>query len=136
MEHDLNYIAKVEKAIAKKYGEEAVQNPRAGWTVEKEKDYQEQVKKSVEKSIIKDDKIKKIETNGFLVSEKLFNKESDRVCPACFEYSFKIKDNLYMNRYDCCHKCYIQFVVDREERWFDLSERVEFLASYYKRGEI
>ena len=31
MKRDLNYIAKVEQAIAKKYGDIAVQNPRAFW---------------------------------------------------------------------------------------------------------
>ena len=41
---DLNYIVKVEKAIAKKYGEEAIQNPRANWNEDKEQDYLEQIK--------------------------------------------------------------------------------------------
>ena len=30
-EKDWDYIAKVEKAIAKKYGKETVQNPKASW---------------------------------------------------------------------------------------------------------
>ena len=33
---DLNYIAKVEKAIAKKYGDLAIQNPAKFWNEEKE----------------------------------------------------------------------------------------------------
>ena len=40
-----------------------------------------------------------------------------------------------MNKYDCCGKCYIQFVEGREERWSNLTERVEFLAAYYNQGE-
>ena len=32
-------IIHYEKAIAEKYGDEAVQNPRANWTPEKEKEY-------------------------------------------------------------------------------------------------
>ena len=36
---DLNYIAKVEKAIAKKYGNIAIQNPASFWDEEKEKKY-------------------------------------------------------------------------------------------------
>ena len=36
---DLNYIARLEQAIAKKYGEETVQNPRSTWTQEKEQKY-------------------------------------------------------------------------------------------------
>ena len=77
----------------------------------------------------------KINKDGFLVAKKLLNRERDRTCPACFEYSFDMKDDLYMNRYDCCYKCYIQFVEGREERWSNLTERVEFLSSYYNRGE-
>ena len=135
MKKDLNYIAKVEKAIAKKYGETTVQHPRANWTTEKEKDYLDQIKKIYNRQK-KSKQDEKTEANGFLVSEKLLNKESDRVCPACFEYSFNMRDDLYMNKYDCCYGCYIQFVEGRETRWFNLTERVEFLASYYNQGEI
>ena len=41
---DPNYIVKLEKAIAKKYGEEAIENPRKHWNDEKEEDYQKQIK--------------------------------------------------------------------------------------------
>ena len=135
MKKDLNYIAKIEQAIAKKYGEKTVQHPRANWTTEKEKDYLDQIKKIYNRQK-KSKQDEKTEANGFLVSEKLLNKESDRVCPACFEYSFNMRDDLYMNKYDCCYGCYIQFVEGRETRWFNLTERVEFLASYYNQGEI
>jgi len=30
-----------------------------------------------------------------------------------------MKDDLYMNKFDCCWKCYIQWVEDREERWLE-----------------
>ena len=36
---DPNYTVKVEKAIAKKYGEETIQHPKSNWTDEKEKEY-------------------------------------------------------------------------------------------------
>ena len=62
-------------------------------------------------------KASKVELNGFLLSEKLINKRSERTCPVCDTYSFNKKDDLYMNRFDCCFKCYINFVEDREERW-------------------
>ena len=62
----------------------------------------------------------------------LLTKDEDRVCPACFEYSFNLKDDLYMNKYDCCWKCYVQFVERREERWIDIDQRVEFLGNFYK----
>ena len=135
LDKDLNYIARVERAIAKKYGNEAIQNPRGNWDEEKEREYLKQIKLVHKKEISRRDKEGKIQKDGFLISKKLLNKREDRTCPACFEYSFKIKDDVYMNRYDCCHRCYIKFVEGKEERWSNLTERVEFLASYYRRGE-
>ena len=41
---NLNQIAAVEKAIAEKYGAEAIANPRADWDEEKEKEYLSQMK--------------------------------------------------------------------------------------------
>ena len=46
---DPNYIVKLEQAIAKKYGQETIQNPRGNWDEEKEKDYEDQIKKLSEK---------------------------------------------------------------------------------------
>ena len=47
---DPNYVVKIEKAIAAKYGKEAVQNPRQNWTEEKEKDFLEKFKASTRRS--------------------------------------------------------------------------------------
>ena len=113
---DLNQIVKVEKAIAQKYGEDAIANPKHYWNEEKEKAYIEQLKElsQIEK---RNDKDQKIEVDGIFISKKLLNKDSKRTCPVCSIYSFDIKDDLYMNRFECCHKCYIQWVEGREERW-------------------
>ena len=46
---DPNFIVRVEKAIAKKYGQEAIQNPRNGWNDEKEEEYKQQLQKMTEK---------------------------------------------------------------------------------------
>ncbi len=114
---DPNYI-KLEKAIAEKYGEEAIQNPKSNWDEEKEKDYLGQLKTLS----IKEDRLKrkdeKIEVDGILMSRKLLNIETTkRSCPVCGAYSFKIRDDVFMNKFDCCNKCYIQWVDGREERW-------------------
>jgi len=115
---DLNDIAKYEKAIAKKYGPEAIENPRKHWNDEKEKSYQDQIKKLAEKERSFEEKDDKVEVDGFLISKKLLNKDTTRrTCPVCEKYSFKIKDDVFMNKFDCCHKCYIQWVEGREERW-------------------
>ena len=135
MKLNLKDMAKFEQAIAQKYGEVAVANPRSFWDEEKEKKYLEELKEISIRNIKRAEAVEKVEKDGYLVSKKLINRESDRTCPACFEYSFDIKDDVYMNKYDCCSKCYLQFVEDREERWNNLSERVDLLASYHKLGE-
>tara|TARA_Y100000356_G_C11043512_1_gene174863 strand:+ start:97 stop:492 length:396 start_codon:yes stop_codon:yes gene_type:complete len=117
MKKDLNEIAAIEKSISKKYGDEAVVNPKSTWDEDKEKEYIEQVKKIAKTEKDEAKTPPKVELNGFLVSEKLINKQSERTCPVCKTYSFDKKDDLYMNRFDCCFKCYINYVEDREERW-------------------
>ena len=117
MTKDLNEIAKIEKAIAKKFGYEAIINPKSGWTDEKEQDYLQQLKEFYSKQRKKTDNNEKINEEGFLLSKNLISKESKRVCTVCNNYSFSMKDDLYMNKFECCWRCYIQWVEDREERW-------------------
>ena len=117
MKEDPNHIAKVEKAIAQKYGKEAIQNPKANWDEDKEKEYLEQLKKLSDKEDKIKEKSEKVETNGFFVSKKLLTKDTKRECPVCDKYSFKIKDDVYMTKFECCYDCYIQYVDGREERW-------------------
>jgi len=114
---DPNYVVKLEQAIAKKYGKETVQNPRGNWTPEKEVAFVEQLRATNLRIQELERKIEKIEVNGVLVSQKLLNRETNRTCPVCSEYSFDPKDDVYMNKFKCCFPCYIQHVEDREERW-------------------
>ena len=113
MPKDLDYIARLERAISRKYGPEAILNPKANWSEEKEKHYRKQLKNLDKKESYSE----KVEVNGVLVPKKLINRETQRVCPVCKTYSFKIEDDMYMAKYDCCNDCYIQYVEDREERW-------------------
>jgi len=117
MKKSLNDIAKYEVAISKKYGKEAIQHPKADWNDEKEKDYQQQIKDLYEKEKKQQEKNEKIEMDGFLISKKLFNKDDNRNCPVCQVYSFELRDDVYMTKFDCCFKCYIQWVEGREFRW-------------------
>ena len=112
---DQDYVVRLEKAIADKYGEEAIENPKKHWNDEKEQEYISQLKefyKTQEESETVHE-----EVNGVLIDKKLLNSESNRSCPVCNSYSFKSVDDLYMNKFDCCFKCYIQWVEGREERW-------------------
>jgi hypothetical protein len=114
---DQDYIASVEKAIAQKYGTDTIQNPKSNWTDEKEREYLFQLKKFSENERRQQDQEEKVETNGYFISKKLLNKETNRTCPVCDTYSFNLKDDVYMSKFECCFKCYIQWVEDREERW-------------------
>jgi len=114
---DQEYIVKIEKAIAEKYGNETIQHPKSWWNDEKEKDYLDQIKEIYKKDIKKKLSKERVEKDGFFVSKKLINRETKRNCPVCDVYSFSGKDDLYMNKFDCCFNCYIQWVEDREERW-------------------
>lgn len=111
---DLNQIAKIEKAIKEKYGEEAIQNPKRHWDEEKEKKYLSDLKKFHERP--KKEK-KTEESEGFTVKSKRTSKNEERICPVCKSYSFSNLDDVYMVKFECCFNCYVQFVEDREERW-------------------
>lgn len=112
-------VARLERAIREKYGEKAVINPRKLWSEEMQDKYNEEIKLVREKrSNFYQDK-DKIQKNGYLVSKKLIKREEDRQCPVCETYSFKTKDAFYFKKYSCCFMCYIKYVEDREDRWFN-----------------
>ena len=114
MEKDLNHIAKLEKAIKEKYGEEAIQNPKGTWTKEKESKYLKDLKDFYSTNLKKEDTQQK---EGFIVKSRITPKEENRVCPVCKKYSMESNDNLYMTKFDCCYECYIKHVQGREQRW-------------------
>ena len=113
---DPNYAIKVEKAIAEKYGDEAVKHPRKDWDDEKEKEYLSQLKELYSRELKEYDH-DKIDQDGVFIPRKLINKNSNRSCPTCNTYSFKSIDDVYMTKFNCCYKCYIQWIEGREERW-------------------
>ena len=116
---DWDKIAAIERAVKEKYGENAIHNPKANWNEEKEKNYIEQIKKQSIEDSNKIEKLETIQENGFLIKKKLFTTKTSRVCPVkdCKRYSFSLKDDVYMNKFDCCYECYIKFVEGREELW-------------------
>ena len=114
---DPNYIPKLEKAIAQKYGAEAVDNPRKFWDEDKEQEYIEQSRLTAEKIRKSKRQSEKVETDGFLINKKLLSKDTNRLCLLCEKYSFDVSDNLYINKFECCRNCYINWIEDREARW-------------------
>lgn len=118
MTKDKDFVAGLEKAIQEKYGDSAIENPHSHWDEESEKDYKEQVKKRKE-TFRRQQKEREVQKEGFKIRSGLIKKDDKRSCPVCEEFSFEIKDDLYMTKFDCCHKCYIQYIEYREERWND-----------------
>ena len=114
---DPNFAIKVESAIVEKYGIETVQHPQKDWTPEKEEAYLEQLRLLNQKLDKISEKLEKVEVQGVLLPKKLLNKDSNRSCPVCHTYSFDTRDNVYMTKYSCCRKCYIQWIEGREDRW-------------------
>ena len=105
---DLNKIAAIEQAIAEKYGDETVQNPRANWDENKEKEYLDQMRALYEKTAQNETFQEKIDVNGIKVSKKLFNRDSLQRCPVCFSISKKAADDVCLVKFECCHLCYIK----------------------------
>ena len=98
---DYDFVAAVEVAIAEKYGKEAVQDFRSEWNPDKEKEYLDQLKKK----------------NNKENTRKKRNSNDNRSCPVCKTYSFSSKDDLYMNRFQCCYLCYVDFVHQDPDKW-------------------
>lgn len=119
MKKDLNYVAGMEKAISKRYGEEAIQNPKSTWDQEKEKEYIQQLEKRIEKLRETEEESEKIEINGFLMPKKLLNREVVNNCTTCGKKLKTVRDDIYMNKYDCCESCFIEHIEGREQRWLD-----------------
>ena len=111
------YIAKLEKAISAKYGDEATHNPRRFWNEEKEKEYLQQSQEEQRKFTRLAESQDKVEQDGFLINKKLLTRDNNRTCPVCEKYSFHPRDDLYVNKFEACFKCYIQYIEGREERW-------------------
>ncbi|MAF26124.1 hypothetical protein CL634_11230 [bacterium] len=114
---DSEYIPKLEKAIAQKYGAEAIDNPRKFWTEKKEEEYVQQSKLLAQKIRKNETQGEKIELDGFLINKKLLSKDTNRICTVCKNYSFDMRDRLYMNKFSTCRMCYVQWIDGREKRW-------------------
>lgn len=121
---DLDKVVKIEHAISKRYGEETIVDPRSLWTDEKERDYLDQLRNEEKKESERGDKKVEIE-EGVFISDRLFTKKSIDTCIECSKYSFDKKDDLYLNRYGVCWKCYVVHVEGREEKYNE-DDRKEF----------
>ncbi len=116
---NIEYVGKVEKAIADKYGKEAVVNPRSLWDEKKEEEYIEQARQNAEKYYKKEEEDDIVEKDGIFVSKKLLSKSNTENCHICDKYMLSSKDKVFVLKWGCCNDCYIKWVEDREERWIN-----------------
>jgi len=114
---DPNYIVALEKAVKEKYGELATMHPKYFWNQEKEREYISDSKEVTKKLLNNEQSREKVDLGGILIPKKLINKNEHKTCSACKEYSFDKKDDVYLNKYIACYKCYVKFIEGREERW-------------------
>ena len=84
----------------------------------KEKEYLVQMQELYKKTTENEKWQEKVDVNGIKVSKKLFNRDSLQRCMVCGTSSMKkTADDVCLLKFECCYRCYIQFVEDREERW-------------------
>ena len=117
MSNDFDKIAAIEKAIKEKYGEQAISNPKSNWDENKEKEYLAQMKEHYDSLRKKEHTQEKVNVNGIKISKKLLNRESLNNCPVCGAFPKKTMDDVCLVKFECCSKCYIQYVEGREDRW-------------------
>jgi len=115
--NNFDYIAGLEKAIKKKYGETAIQNPASGWDKQKEENYLAQLEALIEKQGKYKASSELENVNGILISRKLLIRENICNCPVCSTKIKTINDDIYIVKFECCEKCYFQYVDGREKRW-------------------
>ena len=112
----LNEIAKLEKAIKKRWGEEAIKTPQSEWDEDKEKDYKEQQKDFAQK--IQSNNSEALEgKEGFFITKRLLSKESKSKCSNCSAQIKTLKDETCKTKWGTCFKCYVKWIEGREERW-------------------
>ena len=109
--------------LCEPYGRTMVIVPNKSLVVQTEEDYKNEKEKEYlndlkgfykyEESGLNEEQ----EINGVFIPNKLITKNSKRSCPVCNVYSFKSNDDVYMSKFDCCEKCYIQYIEGREDRW-------------------
>lgn len=112
MKKDINYVQALEKAVKEKYGDLAASNPQTYWSEDKEKLFLEEQKEFARKTYLADISNEKVELDGILISKRLIN-TTKRTCKYCKKYSFDKKDDLYINKFEACYRCYVCEIEDK-----------------------
>jgi hypothetical protein len=116
---DNKYIAHLEQAIADKYGKSTVQDFRNEWGTLKEKEYLASAKNlRLKRETLRTD-TERITIGDVNITKRRSVLSAERSCPLCKTYSFSSRDDLYMNRFSTCHRCYEDFICGLEDKWRD-----------------
>mgnify|MGYP003140451891 FL=1 len=102
MKKDLNKVAKIEQAIEKRWGKEAVENPASHWDEEKEKEYLEQIKERASKE---GRSSTTREHDGILITSKLFIDRKADKCPVCHSFKMSNIDKVMIKKIGHCQRC-------------------------------
>ena len=115
----LDEIAALERMFTEEYGKEAARNFRSDWDETKEKKYLSQLSAASKKR--KKDDSAKVDIGGVLIPKNVIGKKTERSCPVCKTYSFSSKDDLYMNRFQCCYDCHVKYMPTKyyEKKWLE-----------------
>lgn len=85
---NVDRVAKVERAIKQKYGEEYITNIKSLFTPEIDALYRKQIKK-------------------IKIKNKKQPKKKTLSCPMCDRYIYTKTDKYYLYKYEACEECYI-----------------------------
>lgn len=116
-EERLNYLAKLGKKIADKYGEEAAANIRSEWDEEKEGEYLEQLKAEAKKE-------REYYGQKAKTKERILITRKGVLCSVCGRLSLDPRDGAYKAIYECCRRCYLEHVQGEEDRWEEKKKRL------------
>lgn len=112
----LEELQQIEYEIQKKYGSDALLNPKEFWNEKKELDFKEQFRCEQEKYLLSEKNEEKVEENGFLISKCLLTNKKCESCSTCGKFT-DTSDNIYLLKFECCQGCFIKHIEGREERW-------------------
>lgn len=95
--------------IKERLGAEAVQEVMENWSEEDEQIYLYQKKQVKTKDL---QYLKKAERQNNLsemsLKEVVTQTDAKRKCNECNKFSFKVMDDIYMLKYNCCQNCFIK----------------------------
>lgn len=114
MKKDYNYIAKVESAIAKKYGKKAIQNPKSTWSKEKEKKHLSELKEFYSRA-----------HSASVYNDTRHKSGGYAPCSVCGKdyYFITLSGEIAYLKWGVCGECFVDYIEGREEQWLQKTDQ-------------